>query len=143
MLKVDRIVTSHNADDIAETVLMNVLRSNVTRLSCCMAITTGTEGAIPRSKPFKYAYEKEIVMCAYLKSWTTFPLSVCTHPMHIEAMLELFPKILKQSDQAASSISYTLVTALLLNPTPKCQFKGCVGGVDTLPARNSARHAFY
>ena len=35
----------------------------------CTAITTGGTGGdtVKRSKPFKYAYEKEIVMYAYFK----------------------------------------------------------------------------
>ncbi|XP_061372440.1 cytoplasmic tRNA 2-thiolation protein 1 isoform X2 [Gastrolobium bilobum] len=66
-LKVDKLVTGHNADDIAETVLLNILRGDIARLSRCTSITTGEDGPIPRCKPFKYTYEKEIVMYAYFK----------------------------------------------------------------------------
>lgn len=65
-----------------------VLRGDIARLERCTAITTGgdlppelddaeeqdpksLEGPLPRtikrSKPFKYTYEKEIVMYAYFK----------------------------------------------------------------------------
>ena len=50
--------------------VMSVLRGDIARLERCTAITTGTgeKGqAVKRSKPFKYAYEKEIVMYAYFK----------------------------------------------------------------------------
>jgi cytoplasmic tRNA 2-thiolation protein 1 len=43
------------------------MRGDIARLARCTDIVTKGEDSIRRSKPFKYAYEKEIVMYAYFK----------------------------------------------------------------------------
>uniref|UniRef100_A0A7S3D5I5 Cytoplasmic tRNA 2-thiolation protein 1 n=1 Tax=Palpitomonas bilix TaxID=652834 RepID=A0A7S3D5I5_9EUKA len=72
MLDVDMIATGHNADDIAETVILNLLRGDVPRLGRCTSIITGEGEDLPRCKPFKYTYEKEIVMYAHFKKLDYF-----------------------------------------------------------------------
>ncbi|XP_054166469.1 cytoplasmic tRNA 2-thiolation protein 1-like [Oppia nitens] len=96
------IATGHNADDVAETILMNILRGDVARLKRSTNIVTNcgdndgqSEGTIPRVKPFKYCYEKEIVMYAYFNSLDYFSTECIYAPNSYRGFARTFLKDLE------------------------------------------------
>lgn len=103
------------------------MRGDIARLGRCTLICTQGEDTIKRSKPFKYTYEKEIVMYGIAahtlrashsdrssigmltsRNWTTSLLNVSTRLTRIVDMRESFSKTSKRHVQVQSSTSYIL-----------------------------------
>ncbi|ELU45593.1 cytoplasmic tRNA 2-thiolation protein 1 [Rhizoctonia solani AG-1 IA] len=99
-LGVDHIVTGHNADDIAETI-ESVMRGDIARLGRCTQITTQSEDTIKRSKPFKYAYEKEIVLYAHFKKLDYFSTECIYSPDAYRGHARAFLKDLEAARPSA------------------------------------------
>ena len=96
--KADKLATGHNADDVAETLLLNLMRGDAARMARCgggktgkggggegggeetetKATTTSSSLALPRVKPFLHTYEKEIVLYAHHKRLDYF-CTECSH----------------------------------------------------------------
>ncbi|XP_060529409.1 cytoplasmic tRNA 2-thiolation protein 1 [Cylas formicarius] len=98
ILKVDYLATGHNADDVAETVLMNILRGDLARLNRCTSIITDSGDGIPRVKPLKYAYEKEIVMYAYFQKLVYFSTECVYAPNAYRGHARMLLKDLEKID---------------------------------------------
>ena len=144
-LGVDFIATGHNADDIGETVLMNVLRGDLNRLKHCTDFATNDVSllqsfsnnnfvAVPRIKPFKYTFEKEIVMYAYFRKLLYFSTECTYAPGAFRGHARTFLKdlerlsptyilnIIKSGEEMAKMIPNTSEEALYSSivPCEKC-----------------------
>ncbi|KAI5133123.1 uncharacterized protein NESG_01464 [Nematocida ausubeli] len=103
LLKGDMIATGHNADDIAETILLNYLRGDMNRLvKCAHPITlTSSKEVIPRCKPLAGLYEKEIVMYAFYNNLPYFSTECKYSPGAFRGHVRTYIKALEKINSQA------------------------------------------
>lgn len=75
--------------------MIKVFRGDIARLGRCTEIVTQGESEIKRSKPFKYTYEKEIVMYAYFKKLDYFSTECIYSPNAYRGYARTFLKDLE------------------------------------------------
>ena len=153
MLRCDKIATGHNADDVAETVLLNVLRGDTKRLGRCTNITTGRQATsrkdelllneenglgddnnedeefkcLPRCKPLKYTYEKEIVMFAHFKKLNYFSTECLYAPGAFRGFAREFVKELEAIRPSSIADLITSGESIRVNDVDASQHQGrCV-----------------
>ncbi|GJD08101.1 Cytoplasmic tRNA 2-thiolation protein 1 [Galdieria sulphuraria] len=111
------LATGHNADDIAETILLNLLRGDHARFSRSvmeenanyrMSIDSDSK-KIRRVKPLKRVYEKEIVMYAYFKKLKYFATECIYAPFAYRGHAREYLKSLERiRPHSISDILYSL-----------------------------------
>lgn len=116
----DKIATGHNADDIAESVLLNFLRGDISRLGRCVSIITGEDGPLPRSKPLKYTYEKEIVLYAYFKKLVYFSTECIYAPNSYRGHAREYLKNLEASNPQTIISTPAVARVYLICLVPLC-----------------------
>ncbi|MFW5912766.1 MAG: TIGR00269 family protein [Candidatus Hadarchaeota archaeon] len=74
----DKIAIGHNLDDVVQTVMLNYLRGDLSRLQRLRPKSRGKEGFVPRIKPLRVLSEKEIAIYAMLKDFAVH-IDECPH----------------------------------------------------------------
>jgi uncharacterized protein (TIGR00269 family) len=130
-LKAKKLITGHNLDDEAQTILMNQFRKNVDASSRLGPITgiESHEDFIRRIKPFYLMEEKEIMAYAFLKNLTPdfseCPYSKESYRSHIRDMLneleELYPGTKHSIVSSFLEILPLLKSKKSLNKIKKCK----------------------
>jgi len=127
-LDIDKLVTGHNLDDMAQSILMNFVKGDIKKLARLGPHKRIQKGLIPRVFPLRFIPEKEIALYAILKN-IKFHDSEC--PYSINAQRGDFRDIIDELEYkdpgTRHSIlnSYEKIKDVLLDKYPPAKLDKC------------------
>lgn len=124
-LKADKLVTGHNLDDEAQSVLMNLFKSNMKVLSRLGPKSYSLKGFVPRIKPLYFMTEQEIEKYSRLMK---FPVLYRSCPYSSDAFRRSVMKMLDDFDRRYAGTKHSIVSSFLeLLPLLRRGKKGRLG----------------
>jgi len=109
-LKATKLAIGHNADDVAQTFLMNIMRSEVKRMKRFSPAMDETTDFVPRIKPLIFVPERENAIYAMQKN-LAFELREC--PYAKESFRGEVKNFLNQTEQKYSGIKFNVLNSYL------------------------------
>ncbi len=104
-LEATKLVTGHNLDDVAQTLLMNILRGDLSKIAKNEPQTSSQRVYIPRKKPLRTTPEREIVLYNYYRN---LPYQTQECPYRHEALRNDVRTILNQLETRNPNVKQTL-----------------------------------
>jgi uncharacterized protein (TIGR00269 family) len=118
-----KIVTGHNLDDEAQSIMMNFFRNTLQRSARLGPISPGSiKGLVPRIKPLYFCAEKDIE--AYSKSHN-FPVKYGKCPCSLEVFRRFTGNMLDDYEKTTSKVKLNIVKNFLkMRPKLRKRFSG-------------------
>lgn len=133
------LVLGHNLDDIAQVVLMNLCKGNVSKLTRLAPHAKAQPGLIPRLLPLRTIPEKEVYLYALLRKLPFFD-AVCPHYQGAQRNLyrELIFKLEEDTPGTRHALLRTLdqLRPLLEEVTPQASVQPCPHCGEPMSARS-------
>lgn len=107
-VEADWLATGHNLDDVAQTILMNLLRADVEGLARLAPHGEAPEGLVPRIQPLRSVPEREVALYAHTRG---FGVHVDECPHSAQATRRYHRDLLHDLEERTPGTRHRLVAA--------------------------------